>query len=159
MRAAHQSTAQLMDRHPGPNRLPPVSCPQFLADELDPGAWTRDEALALVDARIEYRARRKREFVFGDGLFADPVWDILLDLFIARSEGRKVSVSSACIASMVPATTALRHIANMAAGGLIERSRHPKDNRCSYLNLSDTAYDKMLLYFSSPKSGRGGIEL
>jgi hypothetical protein len=161
MRAAHHPSANRMERYPGPSpiSIDPVSCPKFLADDADPGAWTKDEAMALVDARIEYRARREREYIFGEGRFADPVWDILLDLFIARSEGRKVSVSSACIAAMVPPTTALRHIANMADDGLVERTRHPKDNRCSYLSLSDTAYSKMLLYFSSPKSGRGGIEL
>lgn len=53
------------------------------------------------------RARRARDDVFGKDLFADPAWDILLDLAIARAENKQVSVTSLCIASGVPATTAL----------------------------------------------------
>jgi hypothetical protein len=35
-------------------------------------------------------------------LFKDPAWDILLDLYVARADGRGISVSSACIASGAP---------------------------------------------------------
>ncbi len=65
----------------------------------------------LQRAKEYYRKRRLRERMFGNpDLFADPAWDILIDLFIASEEGRKISVSSACIASAVPTTTALRWI-------------------------------------------------
>ena len=46
--------------------------------------------------------------MFGEGLFADPAWDIMLDLFAARIEGKDITVSSAGIAACVPPTTALR---------------------------------------------------
>src|SRR5690606_396517 len=54
------------------------------------------------------RARRLRDQFFRGELFADPAFDTLLDLYAARLEGRRVAVSSLCIAASVPATTALR---------------------------------------------------
>jgi hypothetical protein len=45
--------------------------------------------------------------ISSEDLFADPGWDILLDLYAARQEGKQVSVSSLCIAAAVPPTTAL----------------------------------------------------
>jgi hypothetical protein len=53
---------------------------------------------------------RLRSQHFVPALFADPAWDILLDLAAARIDGRMVAVSSLCIAAAVPATTALRWI-------------------------------------------------
>ena len=59
----------------------------------------------------DYVSRRQmRSDLFPSAYFADPVWDMLLDLYAAHHENRLVSVSSLCIASGVPATTALRWI-------------------------------------------------
>jgi hypothetical protein len=52
-------------------------------------------------------ARRLRERLLPAGLFADPAWDMLLDLYAAEIEEQPVSVTSACIAAAAPATTAL----------------------------------------------------
>ena len=54
------------------------------------------------------RWRRRRDQLFAGDLFADPAWDMMLDLAAAGLEGVDVAVSSLCIASAVPATTALR---------------------------------------------------
>jgi hypothetical protein len=71
------------------------------------GLFSATELAAL--ARRYLRHRRERERLLPD-LFADPAWDILLDLFAASIERRPVSVSSACVAAAVPPTTALRWI-------------------------------------------------
>lgn len=57
--------------------------------------------------RTAIRARRLREQMFSPELFADPAWDMLLDLYAARLERRRVSVSSLCIAAAVPRCGAL----------------------------------------------------
>ena len=78
----------------------------------------------LPDPRLVRRIIRQRQLRarFFDGeLFADPAWDILLDLTAARVEHTRVSVTSLCIASGVPPTTALRWIGQMTAVGLLER--------------------------------------
>jgi hypothetical protein len=93
-------------------------------------------------ARHVLQARRRREALFPD-LFADPAWDLLLDLFIATEEGRALSVTSACFGTNVPATTALRSIALLERYGLVLRRRHPTDGRCMLLSLSDRALQLM----------------
>ncbi len=60
-------------------------------------------------AREIYKARRLRDAVL-PRLFGEPAWDILLDLFASEAEHIDVSVSSACLAAGVPATTAHRYL-------------------------------------------------
>lgn len=90
-------------------------------------------------ARQLYAARRKREKFLPD-LFADPAWDILLDLFIAKVEGKGITVSSACIASAAPPTTGLRYVALLQERKLITRRYDPKDRRKCYLSLTDEGH-------------------
>lgn len=90
--------------------------------------------------------RRMRENFFDAALFADPAWDILLDLMAARLEQSRVSVSSLCIAAAVPPTTALRWITSMTKTGLLERHQDPNDARRVFLHLSDDAAQKITEY-------------
>lgn len=93
-------------------------------------------------ARAVLQARRKREALFPD-LFADPAWDVLLDLFVAAEEGHELSVTSACVGASVPATTALRSITLLERRGLVVRRPHPTDGRGILLSLSDEAHQRM----------------
>lgn len=99
------------------------------------------------------RARRLREELFGAGLFADPAWDILLDLTAARIEGRSVAVSSLCIAAAVPATTALRWIKQLTEAGLLRRVADPDDGRRVFIELTDRAAAAMTAYFAAVPGG------
>ena len=92
------------------------------------------------------RARRLRDQFFRGGLFADPAWDMLLDLMAARLEGTRVAVSSLCIAAAVPATTALRWIKALTDRGLFIRSADPQDGRRVYIALSDDAARALTAY-------------
>lgn len=101
--------------------------------------------------RAHIKARRLRERFFGPDLFADPAWDMLLDLAAARMEGRPVSVSSLCIAAAVPTTTALRWIKTMIDRGLFVRAADPEDARRAFIGLEagaavalDNCLDAML---------------
>ena len=97
------------------------------------------EAIDAVYIRRLIRARRLREQYLPSDLFADPAWDMLLDLMAARLEGNRVAVSSLCIAAAVPATTALRWIKALTDRGLLARSADPQDGRRVYIELSDEA--------------------
>ena len=99
---------------------------------------------AVVRAII--RARRLRDQYFRGGLFADPAWDMLLDLMAARLEGTRVAVSSLCIAAAVPATTALRWIKALTDRGLFVRSADPQDGRRVYIALSEDAARALTAY-------------
>lgn len=86
------------------------------------------------------RLRRRREAAFGAELFADPAWDMMLDLCLASELGRTVSVSSLCIASAVPPTTALRWINALETKGIVERQPDPDDQRRVFISLSTDAH-------------------
>ena len=106
---------------------------------------------ALPDPRLVRRILRQRQararFFDGD-LFGDPAWDMLLDLTAARAEHTRVSVTSLCIASGVPPTTALRWIGQMTDSGLLERVDDETDRRRAFIALTDKAADAMARYFA-----------
>lgn len=99
----------------------------------------------LVRRRI--RQRRERERHFPADLFADPAWDMMLDLYAAHYERREVSVSSLCIAAAVPATTALRWIKMMVDEGRFIRIADPDDGRRIHVRLSEHARAALDDYF------------
>ena len=102
------------------------------------------------------RARQARARFFDAELFADPAWDILLDLAAARSERAQVCVTSLCIAAGVPATTALRWIAQMVDTGLLMRIPDPADRRRAHIALTDGTTDLMARYFAAVEVGVAG---
>jgi hypothetical protein len=98
-------------------------------------------------------ARQARARFLDTQLFADPAWDMLLDLTAARVEHQRVSVTSLCIASGVPPTTALRWIGQMVDAGLFEREEDDVDRRRAFIRLSDKAADAMARYFAEIGQG------
>lgn len=111
---------------------------------------SQDHPIWVELARQTYDDRRRRTKIFGsEDLFGEPAWDILLDLFIATKERRRVSVTSACIGSAVPSTTALRWITILEKQGLLMREADPGDARRVYVKLSARGYAAMLEYFAS----------
>src|SRR3546814_5849017 len=87
---------------------------------LEPGAFATSapmtaDVAAAEGARVRalIRARRMRDQFFRSELFADPAWDMLLDLMAARLEHKRVSVSSLCIAAAVPVTRSEEHTSEL----------------------------------------------
>lgn len=103
--------------------------------------------VAMLRAMI--RGRRLREQFFDGGLFADPAWDMMLDLMAARLEMRQVAVSSLCIAASVPPTTALRWIKTLTDSGLFVRIADPRDGRRVFIELSTVAAEGLAAYLSA----------
>lgn len=107
---------------------------------------------ARIDAEMVrnlIRVRRLREQFFSKDLFADPAWDMMLDLMAARLEQRRVAVSSLCIAAAVPATTALRWIRTLTEHNLFVRREDPEDGRRIFIELSDAAADALTAYLQT----------
>lgn len=94
------------------------------------------------------RQRQARSRFFAGDLFGDPAWDMLLDLTAAREEHVRVSVTSLCIASGVPPTTALRWIGQMTDCGLLQRVDDETDRRRAFITLTDRAVEAMARYFA-----------
>lgn len=142
--ARHEARARAGEAtlHHGPN------------ESSDPHDPVGDSRLAAV-AHAEYAARRRRDKLFDADLFAEPAWDMLLDLFIQRHHERPVSVHSLCIAAAVPQTTALRWIGKLAEKGLIDRQNCTHDNRVIHIMLSEAGLDVMRRYLTGQLGGSG----
>ncbi|MGH6697599.1 winged helix DNA-binding protein [Sphingopyxis sp.] len=112
---------------------------------IDPTTQQRRARARLV--RDEIRKRRQRDRFFPSDLFADPAWDILLDLYASHLEGRNISVSSACIAAAVPATTALRWLKTLSDNGQIVRVPDVYDGRRIFVAISEDSKNQLDAYF------------
>ena len=99
----------------------------------------------LVECLV--RVRRQRERFFDPVLFADPAWDMLLDLYLADLEQRQSTVCGLCAAAGTPATTALRYLKLLVDRGLVTRTQSETDQRVTYVALSDAAQTHMRSYF------------
>lgn len=107
------------------------------------GAAPGDTAKFAALAQREYANRRRRDTIFGDRIFAEPAWDMLLDLYVQRHLGRPVSIQSLCIAAAVPQTTALRWIARLVVTGLATRQPCREDQRVVHVALSPRGVAEM----------------
>lgn len=103
---------------------------------LDAPAAAARQAVDAPRIRAHIKARRVRERFFAADMFADPGWDILLDLAAARLEGQRVSVSSLCIAATVPTTTGLRWIKTMIDQKMLVRMSDPVDARRAFIAMA-----------------------
>lgn len=110
---------------------------------------THSEIKALL------RARRLREQFLPTDLFADPAWDMILDLMAARLAGQRVSVSSLCIAAAVPPTTALRWIRQLTDRGVFSRIDDPADGRRVFIELTDSAAEAVMAWSAAVRRTGG----
>lgn len=90
-------------------------------------------------AKWFFALKDDRPFPEFRGSAAEPAWDILIDLYMGELLGRRTSVTSACIGSRVPPTTALRHLNALCEAKRIERLPDENDARRCWLRLSPEA--------------------
>lgn len=91
---------------------------------------------ASAARRLLMIERRRQEIGGCAGLFSDPAWFLMVDLFVRECEGRETSISSAVIASGVPATTGLRCLTALVSDGKLIRRPDPTDERRVFVSLS-----------------------
>lgn len=101
-----------------------------------------------VAKSLLHERRLRAKIDFGEGLLGEPGWDILLDLYVRQASLEPVSIKSACIASRVPSTTALRWINLLERAGLVEREKDASDARRSFVHLSVRGESLMDSYMS-----------
>lgn len=94
------------------------------------------------------RARRLRDRFLPYELFADPAWDMMLDLLQAEILQQRVAVSSLCVAAAVPATTALRWLNTLVEHGIVLRQPDPMDGRRVFVELAPQASEALRRYFA-----------
>jgi DNA-binding MarR family transcriptional regulator len=121
-----------------------------VSEQSWPARDDRTAALPEVSAetvRAVIRARRLRAKYFNEELFADPAWDMMLELFQGELMHRRVVVSSLCAGAAVPPTTALRWLKTIVRQGLFVRRNDPLDGRRVYVELSAETSAALRRYF------------
>ena len=89
------------------------------------------------------RARAKRDEAFGDDLFFDPAWSILLELYVHHRQRTAMSITSLCHAAKIPPSTGLRWLTLLEKRGLVTRESDPFDRRRTYALLTDEALERL----------------
>lgn len=97
----------------------------------------------LIIARELYAERRRRHRHLPADLFGEPTWDILIDLYIAYRENRRVPTTSSCIGAHVPPTTALRWLRILETRDLVEREDDGRDGRRTFVRLTSNGITSM----------------
>jgi DNA-binding MarR family transcriptional regulator len=87
--------------------------------------------------------RRARDDLFGSTLFAEPAWDILLELFAAQLGGRRMSLRDIAVAIKVPESIAARWIAALADRGLVSSRIDLDQPALSWIGLTDKGAAQM----------------
>lgn len=115
--------------------------------------WSSDGFWAQI-AENMYSERRMRERFFPKGLFEEPAWDMLLDLYIAEHQNKRVLTTSACIGANAALTTGLRYIDKLEGLGLVERENDLEDGRRTIVRISKHAFSILSAYFADSWSRR-----
>ncbi|GLK46436.1 MULTISPECIES: response regulator [Novosphingobium] len=101
------------------------------------------------------RKESKRREIGGGELFGDPTWAMLLDLLLAKIEARRVSVSSACIASGAPMSTALRLVRRLVDEDVLCRLPDEQDKRRHFLVIN-SRFEQPLMNYLTEQLRSGG---
>ncbi|HEY8435256.1 MAG TPA: MarR family winged helix-turn-helix transcriptional regulator [Sphingomicrobium sp.] len=151
--ASDQSAARLRQLSDEVSRIAATlarlsSGPAPTLSPMEPMVSSDAPEISAETVRSVIRARRLRSRFFSEELFADPAWDMLLDLLQAEIAHLRVPVSSLCIAAAVPATTALRWLKTMVSQGLFIRRADPHDGRRVFVELAPDASRALRRYFA-----------
>lgn len=126
-----------------------------LKDETAVSSATAPVSPALKNRSVENRnstltalknirqIRSDRALFFSPDLFADPAWDMIIELAICEHYHRKVAVTDLSLASGVPATTALRWLETLVRAGIVTRQPDLNDGRRHFCALSPAASENL----------------
>jgi DNA-binding response OmpR family regulator len=94
-----------------------------------------------------------------DGILEpDATWSMLTELLRARLARRRLSVTSLCLASKSPVTTALRRIDRLLEAGLVCCTQDPKDRRRKYIELTADGGERLQEALRAVNQRLGGEE-
>lgn len=113
-------------------------------------AWPNGGVGLTLCAMAErlYSERRQRDAHFPPGLFGEPAWDLLLALFIAQEEGRKLGVAEAFAAAGIGASAGKTLVGKLKREGLIAALADPSDRRLRLLTLTRDGSDRLTDYLT-----------
>lgn len=105
------------------------------------------QAALLNQLSLSIQIRRIRRNHFGSAELAGPIWDMMLDLMLAESQGRALSASDLATGAGVPLSSGLRMISTLERLGLAQRSIDERDRRRTIVRLTGSGTERMASYF------------
>lgn len=131
------SVGQYENRQNIADRMEALAIELRSLSDLEMQSVPSEGTLVALGSKI-YSARRKVDEIFGMvGFAVSPAWDIVLDLYRSKADGKVISVTSACIGAACPPTTALRWLQALETMMLIERRPDHHDGRRIVVELTD----------------------
>jgi len=113
--------------------------------ELTTGHRTEITSFAV---RSVVAARHLRSEHF-DASVGGPGWSILLEVFAARLEGRRISISDLAAAARLASTTAHGCVHRLIDRGLLLRLDDPGNHRIVAIDLTEDGADRMRAYLAA----------
>jgi len=123
------------DDEPGPNRAGDI-----------PALGGREQDQLAAIARREFHNRRRRDSLIRYDLFAEPAWDMLLDLYIQHHRGQPVTVDRLCMSAGAASTTVLRWLGLLVERELVIRSSSAEKDGVIRVTLSARGIEEMERY-------------
>ena len=118
------------------------------SDKSDEDATpTHDDLQGFIRLLLKFQHNKSK--YFDPAVLTGPSWEILLDLAEASLRGEAVPASSASATTLVPLSTALRHVNNLVEAGLVKRWTDPTDKRRTLLELEPHAKAAMQRYLEN----------
>ncbi|HEY6817352.1 MAG TPA: hypothetical protein VI168_17585 [Croceibacterium sp.] len=127
-----------------------------LADQLaaqpacaasQPADAARPETILAFASRAR-DLRRRRTVTFPHLRLREPMWDVMLDLFIEQEMGRRVSVDHLVLAGDADEAVLRHAVAVLVTTGLVERVTDRFDQRVVWLTLSPAGQAGMIEHFT-----------
>jgi len=106
-------------------------------DNPAPQAEPRDYFQSLL------QVRRTRDQYFGGAPFSEPAWDIMLELMLARIDGREMRVSELAASAAFPAGVMNGHLDALEQARLIDRFDNTENQNDHFIALSSEAARRM----------------
>lgn len=113
-----------------------------------------DRSFLLDRARHELACRRKRTEQFGNLLFSDPAWDILLILYINDDACTAVELAKVVDFTAASRGTVTRWLKCFVERGLARPANAPQEAGPLSVRLSAAARDRMDAYFLNTQADR-----
>lgn len=109
-----------------------------------PRTITRD--VLITAARQELTERRSRTEILGEGMFAEPAWETLLELYIEQ-QGTRFNIARLTSRLGLPPTTVLRWFTHLEDKQLVCRHANPTDQRAAFVSLTTRGIEGLDTYF------------
>jgi DNA-binding MarR family transcriptional regulator len=119
----------------------PEALPTIQADNVS-AATLRRRARAL------FNIRRRRAKIFGQSMFGEPAWDMLLALYVLEEYSDRHTVGRVMRYAGTPTTTGLRWLQYLVGKQLVIREEHPHDRRSALVRLSPKGQQLLNAFFS-----------